>query len=57
MLPDTRTYNIALAAAAKRGTDEGLRAASGNFRQHAKPIVEAILRLVSPRRTWLPSIP
>ena len=27
MLPDTRTYNIALAAAARRGTKEGLQAA------------------------------
>ena len=31
MLPDTRCYNIALAATAKRGTKEGLRAAAEIF--------------------------
>lgn len=37
MLPDTRTYNIALAAAAKRGTDEGLRAAMEIFDSMPNP--------------------
>lgn len=37
MLPDTRTYNIALAAAAKRGTDEGLRTAVEIFDSMPNP--------------------
>ena len=37
MMPDTRTYNIALAAAAKRGTKEGLRAAVEIFDSMPNP--------------------
>mmetsp|Transcript_39912 Transcript_39912/g.96065 ORF Transcript_39912/g.96065 Transcript_39912/m.96065 type:complete len:1105 (+) Transcript_39912:280-3594(+) len=37
MLPDTRCYNIALAAAAKSGTDEGLRAALDIFDSMPNP--------------------
>mmetsp|Transcript_22966 Transcript_22966/g.49697 ORF Transcript_22966/g.49697 Transcript_22966/m.49697 type:complete len:1104 (+) Transcript_22966:265-3576(+) len=37
MLPDTRCYNVALAAAAKRGTKEGLRAAMEIFDSMPNP--------------------
>lgn len=37
MLPDTRCYNVALAAAAKRGTKEGLRAAMDIFDSMPNP--------------------
>lgn len=37
MLPDTKCYNIALAAAAKRGTKEGLRAAVEIFESMPDP--------------------
>ncbi len=39
MLPDTRTYNIALSAAAKRGTVEGLRAALEIFDSMPNPSI------------------
>jgi pentatricopeptide repeat protein len=39
MLPDTRMYNIALAAAAKRGTVEGLRAALEIFDSMPNPSI------------------
>ena len=39
MLPDTRTYNIALAAAARRGTEEGLAAAIEIFDSMPNPSI------------------
>jgi pentatricopeptide repeat protein len=40
MLPDTRCYNIALAAAARRGTKEGLKAAMEIFESMPNPSLD-----------------